>query len=137
MLCLIISIPNILLLFPHPYLKKGVYEVHGTIYDPLPFTVSFTDDQLITILLIGLDMYKLITHDDLGCVNPFSSLLFPSFDVHLVNDLQVNAAAEVIYDLVDPSANLIFGAVIDQSLSGQVSWDFMILNCIILLHFCF
>jgi len=33
----------------------------------------------------------------------------------------VNAAAEVIYDLVDPSANLIFGAVIDPSLSGQVS----------------
>ncbi|OAY84313.1 Cell division protein FtsZ -2, chloroplastic [Ananas comosus] len=34
---------------------------------------------------------------------------------------EVNAAAEVIYDLVDPGANLIFGAVIDQSLSGQVS----------------
>ena len=33
----------------------------------------------------------------------------------------MNAAAEVIYDLVDPSANLIFGAVIDPSLSGQVS----------------
>lgn len=40
------------------------------------------------------------------------------------NDLtlyEVNAAAEVIYDLVDPAANLIFGAVIDQSLNGQVS----------------
>ena len=36
-------------------------------------------------------------------------------------DNQVNAAAEVIYDLVDPSVNLIFGAVIDQSFSGQVS----------------
>lgn len=35
--------------------------------------------------------------------------------------LQVNAAAEVIYDLVDPSANLIFGAVVDPSISGQVS----------------
>ncbi|KAI9122108.1 hypothetical protein K1719_006797 [Acacia pycnantha] len=34
---------------------------------------------------------------------------------------EVNAAAEVIYDLVDPAANLIFGAVIDPSLSGQVS----------------
>ncbi|XP_024981999.1 cell division protein FtsZ homolog 2-1, chloroplastic-like [Cynara cardunculus var. scolymus] len=34
---------------------------------------------------------------------------------------EVNAAAEVIYDLVDPSANLIFGAVIDPSISGQVS----------------
>ncbi|KAK4772927.1 hypothetical protein SAY87_027946 [Trapa incisa] len=34
---------------------------------------------------------------------------------------EVNAAAEVIYDLVDQSANLIFGAVIDPSISGQVS----------------
>ncbi|XP_058771232.1 cell division protein FtsZ homolog 2-1, chloroplastic [Vicia villosa] len=34
---------------------------------------------------------------------------------------EVNAAAEVIYDLVDPSANLIFGAVIDPLLAGQVS----------------
>ncbi|KAK9002590.1 hypothetical protein V6N11_025260 [Hibiscus sabdariffa] len=34
---------------------------------------------------------------------------------------EVNAAAEVIYDLVDPKANLIFGAVIDPSLCGQVS----------------
>ncbi|KAJ3675102.1 hypothetical protein LUZ60_004144 [Juncus effusus] len=40
------------------------------------------------------------------------------------NDLtlfEVNAAAEIIYDLVDPNANLIFGAVIDPSLNGQVS----------------
>ncbi|MCO5599714.1 hypothetical protein L7F22_053819 [Adiantum nelumboides] len=34
---------------------------------------------------------------------------------------EVNAAAEVIYDLVDPNANLIFGAVVDESFSGQVS----------------
>ncbi|KAF2282640.1 hypothetical protein GH714_043446 [Hevea brasiliensis] len=34
---------------------------------------------------------------------------------------EVNAAAEVIYDLVDPTANLIFGAVVDPSLSSQVS----------------
>jgi hypothetical protein len=34
----------------------------------------------------------------------------------------VNAAAEIIYDLVDPEANLIFGAVIDNSISsGEVS----------------
>ena len=35
--------------------------------------------------------------------------------------LQVNTAAEVIYDLVDPGANLIFGSVIDPSYAGQVS----------------
>jgi hypothetical protein len=33
----------------------------------------------------------------------------------------VNAAAEVIYELVDPNANLIFGAVVDESLHDQVS----------------
>lgn len=38
--------------------------------------------------------------------------------------LEVNAAAEIINDLVDPSANLIFGAVIDPNLSGQVSYRF-------------
>ncbi|KAG8085744.1 hypothetical protein GUJ93_ZPchr0010g10271 [Zizania palustris] len=40
------------------------------------------------------------------------------------NDLtltEVNAAAEVIYNLVDPGANLIFGSVIDPSYTGQVS----------------
>ena len=36
---------------------------------------------------------------------------------------KVNAAAEIIYDLVDPEANLIFGAVVDPSLaaSGELS----------------
>lgn len=34
---------------------------------------------------------------------------------------EVNAAAEVISNLVDCSANLIFGAVRDPSLTGQVS----------------
>jgi cell division protein FtsZ len=34
----------------------------------------------------------------------------------------VNEAAEIIYDLVDPDANLIFGAVIDPSHpAGEVS----------------
>jgi cell division GTPase FtsZ len=46
-----------------------------------------------------------------------------SFDLGSLVKLQVNAVAEFIYDLVDPSANLIFGAVIDQSLTGQVSLE--------------
>lgn len=33
---------------------------------------------------------------------------------------QVNEAAEIIYDLVDPNANLIFGAVVDQALGQEV-----------------
>lgn len=34
---------------------------------------------------------------------------------------EVNEAAEIIYDLVDPSANLIFGAVVDKSLQQEVN----------------
>ena len=34
---------------------------------------------------------------------------------------QVNEAAAIIYDLVDPNANLIFGTVIDPSLEDAVS----------------
>ena len=33
----------------------------------------------------------------------------------------MNEAAEVIYDLVDPNANLIFGAVVDNSQGQDVS----------------
>eukprot|EP00878_Enallax_costatus_P000848 GHUV01000974.1.p1 GENE.GHUV01000974.1~~GHUV01000974.1.p1 ORF type:complete len:491 (+),score=132.08 GHUV01000974.1:225-1697(+) len=34
---------------------------------------------------------------------------------------EVNEAAEIIYDLVDPDANLIFGAVIDPAMQDEVS----------------
>lgn len=34
---------------------------------------------------------------------------------------QVNEAAEIIYDLVDQNANLIFGAVVDPKLGQEVS----------------
>lgn len=33
---------------------------------------------------------------------------------------EVNAAAEKIYEVVDPNANIIFGAVIDENLSGDI-----------------
>ncbi|MEL6231694.1 MAG: cell division protein FtsZ [Cyanobacteria bacterium J06627_3] len=39
------------------------------------------------------------------------------------NDLtlhEVNAAAEIIYEAVDPNANIIFGAVIDERMQGEV-----------------
>jgi cell division protein FtsZ len=34
---------------------------------------------------------------------------------------EVNAAAEIIYEGVDPNANIIFGAVIDERMQGEVS----------------
>ncbi|ERN42800.1 cell division protein FtsZ [Rubidibacter lacunae KORDI 51-2] len=33
---------------------------------------------------------------------------------------EVNAAAEIVYDAVDPEANIIFGAVLDDKLQGEV-----------------
>jgi cell division protein FtsZ len=33
---------------------------------------------------------------------------------------EVNAAAETVYEVVDPNANIIFGAVIDEKLQGEV-----------------
>lgn len=33
---------------------------------------------------------------------------------------EVNAAAEIIYEAVDPNANIIFGAVIDNNLQGEI-----------------
>jgi cell division protein FtsZ len=34
--------------------------------------------------------------------------------------VEVNAAAQVIYEAVDPNANIIFGAVIDEKLQGEI-----------------
>ena len=36
-------------------------------------------------------------------------------------NLQINAAAEVIYEAVDPNANIIFGALVDPSMTGEVA----------------
>jgi cell division protein FtsZ len=35
--------------------------------------------------------------------------------------MQINAAAEVIYEAVDPNANIIFGALVDPSMTGEVA----------------
>lgn len=40
------------------------------------------------------------------------------------NDLtlqEINAAAEVIYEAVDPNANIIFGALVDDSMEGEIA----------------
>lgn len=40
------------------------------------------------------------------------------------NDLtlqEINAAAEVIYEAVDPNANIIFGALVDESMNGEIA----------------
>ena len=34
---------------------------------------------------------------------------------------KINAAAEVIYEAVDPNANIIFGALVDESMNGEIA----------------
>lgn len=34
---------------------------------------------------------------------------------------EINAAAEIIYDAVDPNANIIFGSIIDETMNGEVA----------------
>lgn len=45
---------------------------------------------------------------------------------------QVNEAAEIIYDLVDANANLIFGAVVDPALGQEVSESACLLKSLVL-----
>ena len=35
--------------------------------------------------------------------------------------VKINAAAEVIYANVDPTANIIFGALVDERMEGEMS----------------
>ena len=53
------------------------------------------------------------------CIHLCSPPLDTRFPVCLYE--QVNEAAEIIYDLVDANANLIFGAVVDPALGQEVS----------------
>ena len=34
---------------------------------------------------------------------------------------QINTAAEVIYEAVDPNANIIFGSLVDPSMTGEIA----------------
>ncbi|XP_010271658.1 PREDICTED: cell division protein FtsZ homolog 2-1, chloroplastic-like [Nelumbo nucifera] len=118
-------------------LRQGVRGISDIITVPGLVNVDFADVQAImanagsSLMGIGTATGKTRARD--AALNAIQS---PLLDIGIEratgivwnitggNDLtlyEVNAAAEVIYDLVDPSANLIFGAVIDPSLSGQVS----------------
>ena len=55
---------------------------------------------------------------------PFPSSIFlpsaPNFPYSSLS-FQINAAAEVIYEAVDPNANIIFGALVDESMNGEIA----------------
>ena len=46
------------------------------------------------------------------------------FNVVGGNDMtlqEINSAAEIIYDAVDPNANIIFGSIVDEEMSGEIT----------------
>jgi cell division protein FtsZ len=45
-------------------------------------------------------------------------LFSPTFCRHLA---QINKAAEVIYQRMDPNANIIFGSLVDESMQGEIA----------------
>ena len=47
--------------------------------------------------------------------------LLVTIPVTELNIFQINAAAEVIYEAVDTNANIIFGALVDDSMSGEIA----------------
>lgn len=63
------------------------------------------------------------------CLSSISRYLFLSFrhpwvvclGSALIPSRQINAAAEVIYSEVDPTANIIFGALVDERMEGRMS----------------
>ncbi|KAJ8431503.1 hypothetical protein Cgig2_003252 [Carnegiea gigantea] len=104
-------------------LRQGVRGISDIITIPGLVNVDFADVRAImadagsSLMGIGTATGKTRARD--AALNAIQS---PLLDIGIERATGiVNAAAEVIYDLVDPSANLIFGAVIDPSLSGQVS----------------
>ncbi|MCD9558688.1 Cell division protein FtsZ [Datura stramonium] len=104
-------------------LRQGVRGISDIITIPGLVNVDFADVRAImanagsSLMGIGTATGKTRARD--AALNAVQS---PLLDIGIERATGiVNAAAEVIYDLVDPSANLIFGAVIDPSLSGQVS----------------
>ncbi|KAJ4793693.1 hypothetical protein LUZ62_044939 [Rhynchospora pubera] len=118
-------------------LRQGIRGISDIITVPGLVNVDFADVRTImqnagsSLMGIGIATGKSRARD--AALNAIQS---PLLDIGIEratgivwnitggNDLtlyEVNAAAEIIYDLVDPNANLIFGAVIDPSLSGQVS----------------
>ncbi|KVI03561.1 Cell division protein FtsZ [Cynara cardunculus var. scolymus] len=104
-------------------LRQGVRGISDIITIPGLVNVDFADVRAImanagsSLMGIGTGTGKTRARD--AALNAIQS---PLLDLGIERATGiVNTAAEVIYDLVDPTANLIFGAVIDPSISGQVS----------------
>jgi cell division protein FtsZ len=117
-------------------LRQGVQGISDMITIPGLVNVDFADIRAVmadagsALLGIGIGSGKSRARE--AAMTAISSPLLESsiegangvvFNITGGSDLtlhEVNAAAEIIYEVVDPNANIIFGAVIDEKMAGEV-----------------
>ncbi|MDX1977457.1 MAG: cell division protein FtsZ [Pseudanabaenaceae cyanobacterium bins.68] len=117
-------------------LRQGVQGISDIITIPGLVNVDFADIRAVmadagsALMGIGLGQGKSRARE--AAMTAISSPLLESsiegangvvFNITGGEDLtlhEVNAAAEIIYEVVDPNANIIFGAVIDSRLENEV-----------------
>lgn len=117
-------------------LRQGVQGISDIITIPGLINVDFADVRAVmadagsALMGIGIGSGKSRARE--AAIAAISSPLLESsiegargvvFNITGGSDLtlhEVNAAAETIYEVVDPNANIIFGAVIDDRLQGEV-----------------
>ncbi|MBD2297564.1 cell division protein FtsZ [Nostoc sp. FACHB-87] len=117
-------------------LRQGVQGISDIITIPGLVNVDFADVRAVmadagsALMGIGISSGKSRARE--AAIAAISSPLLESsiegargvvFNITGGSDLtlhEVNAAAETIYEVVDPNANIIFGAVIDDRLQGEV-----------------
>ncbi len=117
-------------------LREGVQGVSDIITIPGLVNVDFADVRAVMAdagsALMGIGIGSGKSRAKEAATAAISSPLLESsiqgakgivFNVTGGNDLtlhEVNIAAEIIYNVVDPNANIIFGAVIDERLQGEI-----------------
>lgn len=117
-------------------LRQGVQGISDIITIPGLVNVDFADVRAVmadagsAMMGIGIGSGKSRAQE--AAMTAISSPLLESsiegaqgvvFNITGGNDMtlhEVSTAAEVIYEVVDPSANIIFGAVIDQRMQGEI-----------------
>jgi len=117
-------------------LRQGVQGISDIITVPGLVNVDFADVRAVMAdagsALMGIGVGSGKSRSREAAMTAISSPLLESsidgargvvFNITGGSDLtlhEVNAAAEIIYEAVDPNANIIFGAVIDDRLQGEV-----------------
>ena len=118
-------------------LRQGVVGISEIIIRPGLINVDFADVRTVmgdagtALMGIGRGSGKSRAQEAAAAAISSPLLDFPIekakgvvFNIVGGNDLtlqEINAAAEVIYEAVDPNANIIFGALVDESMNGEIA----------------